>query len=96
MVNVTTNTELSPYFINAQTEQEDCCEEVCSTCLLLDKYADSISQVESKEELEFWILELIDEARKEGYRQALITDISVKADLLEDMECDCEDCCELD
>ncbi|MMZ63001.1 hypothetical protein D1872_252330 [compost metagenome] len=51
---------------------------------------------EDKEELYHWVAELVEEAQKLGFKDALIRDISLKAEILEDMDsdCCCEECCE--
>lgn len=101
MINVTmtSNPELSPYFTNAQNNNEDdCCVKSCTTCDLVNEYIELISNVESKLELEEYLFGLVEEAQEQGLRKALIADINMKADLLESLEndCDCDGCCELD
>lgn len=99
MINVTNSEYLSPYFTNAQNNNEDdCCVESCATCDLVNEYIELISNVESKLELEEYLFGLVEEAQKHGLQKALIADIHMKSDLLESLEndCDCDECCELD
>jgi hypothetical protein len=100
MTYVPNNENLSPYFINAQLDEDyDFCEvESCVTCDLVNEYIDLISEVESKLELEQYLFELVEDAQKIGIRQSLISDIHQKANMLDAMEneCECDGCCDIE
>ncbi|MEM4995001.1 hypothetical protein WKH56_20765 [Priestia sp. SB1] len=74
-------------------DEEEC---KCPTCELANEYYVNMLNSEDKEELYHWVVELVEEAQKLGFKDALIRDIALKADILDDLEsdCCCEECCD--
>lgn len=67
-----------------QGNDEEVCE--CPHCKHVDDHLQVALFADDKEELEEILRSLYDSGRKEGYREAMIQDISVKSDILDDME----------
>ncbi|WP_133120604.1 hypothetical protein [Heyndrickxia camelliae] len=79
--------------INFIQDQEEFC---CPTCELVSKYVEIAKQAESEEDLFDILSNLIDESRLIDIKQKLIHEIHYKMDLLEKLECDCDEChCEV-
>lgn len=72
--------------------QKEQCE--CPTCNLIREYSTYVQETESVDELEDILRGLISEveesifikAFEEGYKQALLNDIEIKAEIVRDME----------
>lgn len=75
---------------NKENEDQNC---DCSICNLISEFLEYIIHAESKEQLEEVVRGLVMEAKNEGWKEALIADVNMKMELLDDLHghCDCDD-----
>lgn len=68
-------------------QEEDCqCEEVCQQCQRVQDYLEQVLEWDTPEEVHDLLKKLSDGFFEEGFKSALIQDIYIKQQMLDDME----------
>lgn len=75
---------------NSENDDQTC---ECPTCGLVEEFIEYIVHAESKEQLEEVVRALVMEAKNEGWKEALIADVHMKMEILDDLHgvCDCDE-----
>jgi hypothetical protein len=64
-------------------KDDECCEEICPTCAIVDGYLEFILQAEDEEEVRAHLIGLFDDAFNIGWDSSIETDIKMKQEMLE-------------